>query len=273
MAETVVWNKKLLIVAVALALAAVVVFIIYDQLQQAQMTGDRAKVFVWKRDLRSGEEVTASDYALQEIPRSVLADLKGVVPPADEQLLRGNARVNRAVRGSDFVRYSDLLGTRGGGPSTQIKLGMRLFTISVDPNRTPGNGLGPDDRIDLIGLVSVKGKPPKAYLLIENLRVLAIGGRAARSSEATVTGAEARKYDPGMQVYRSVSVEVYPDTAVRLADLLPRILGNVWLVVRNPTDTTIRYPRAKSSETEHGAINPEVLPVLDERLPEDVQRG
>ncbi len=268
MAENVVWNKKLLVVSLVVALAAVALFYVYDSLKQARLTGEMVEVLVWKRDLTPGEEIGRGDIGVTRIRREVLRDIQGVVTnaPEDRALVKEHTRVSRYVNKNDFVRFTDVRGGGRSAPSVKIRKGMRAVTVPVDPYTAPGQMLSVDDRVDLIGMVSLKGKPAKAYLLIENLRVLAVGGQPGEATQRAPGGGNVQRYRPSRTVYRSVTVETIPEVAVQLANLLPRIQGKTWILVRNPADTQMLYPNPKTRD--HGAINPEVLPVLKQPLPE-----
>ena len=64
-----------------------------------------------------------------------------------------------------------------------------------------------------------------------------------------------------MRVYRTLAVEVQEETAVQLAELLPRIQGKIWVVLRN---------RKEPNKPTDGKINGKLLPVLDEPMPDSV---
>jgi len=257
MAETVVWNKKLLIVAVVLGALAVVVYYAHDWSLRKRLRGETVRVLKWNRDMASGEEIAEADFSVVEVSTSLMNRLEGVVKESDMTFLTG-AHLNRNVRKGDFVRYRDVLESQSRLPDQDITPGMRAFTIPVDPNYSPGEMLRVGGRVDLIGVVSLKNKPPRAYTLVKNLRVLAVGGVSEKPQSISISGT-AKRYRTSRRVYRSITVEVPPQLAEKLTDLLLRIRGKVWVVVRNPTESL--------KPTDFKGINPQLEPILSQPLP------
>ncbi|MCD4699170.1 MAG: Flp pilus assembly protein CpaB [Phycisphaerae bacterium] len=257
MAETVVWNKKLLVASLILAGFAVAMFYLYDSSQKKKLSGETVQVLQWKRSLTAGEEIGDEDIGPMTSSSSP-KNLKGVITWENKSIVLGGRRVNRSVSRGDRVYYNDIVGASAKTPADDITQGMRGFTLKVDPNYTPGDMLRIGGRVDVMGMVRLKGKPAKTYTLVQNLRVLAIGGKA-RKPEESLGSKRGREYSSGIRVYRSVTVEVPPELAEQLVDLMPRIMGKVWLTVRNPTD----MPERGS----YTGINPKVESVLSQPLP------
>ncbi len=254
MGETVVWNKKLLVASLILAGFAVAMFYLYDNAQKNKLKGETVQVVQWKRSLSTGEEIADDDIGSM-IASASAKDLKGVVRWEDRNLLLGGKRVNRPVSRGDRVYYNDIVGASERTPADVITLGMRGFTLPVDPNNTPGDMLRVGGRVDVLGMVQLKGQPAKTYTLVQNLRVLAVGGKVQNPEESIKSGRTS-----GIRVYRSVTVEVSPALAEQLVDLWPRIQGKVWLTVRNPTEMP-----EKGSYT---GINPKIESILSQPMPE-----
>ena len=257
MAETIVWNKKLLIVSLILGVLAVVVYYLHEWSLQKRLRGETVRVLKWNRDMAAGEEVVEADFSIVDVSSSIANQVEGLVKENDKAFLIG-AHLNRNVRKGDFVRYKDILESRVRTPDQDITLGMRALTIPIDPNYSPGEVIRVGSRVDLLGVVALKGKPPRAYTLVKNLRVLAVGGVSEKPQPLSVTG-KARRYGATRRVYRSVTVEVKPELAEKLVDLLLRIRGKVWVVVRNPAEPL--------KPNDFKGINPEVEPILSQPLP------
>jgi len=265
MAEEVVWNKKLLVVSVLLGALSAILFYAHTIRMEKKLTGDVVAVMRWKRSLTAGEMINRDkDMDFPPIPRALADRLDEVLlKQRDETLVTGGAHVLRDVRRGDFIRFPDILGSESASPSGNIKQGMRGVTLRVDPTNTPGAMLRVNDRVDIVGLISVSGKPVKSYVILANVRVLAVGGKP-ESPEQQFDRTGRRRQQPAMRSYRAVTVEVKPDTAVKLRELLPRVEGKIWVVLRAPATAG---PTAEPG----GEINPELKPVLQTPLPEDLR--
>ncbi len=261
MSETIVWNKKLLVVSLILAVLAVAMFYIYIHAQETKLRGETVEILQWSRSLKIGDEISAADTTVARANSST-TNLKGVLRKASKDEFVGK-HVSRSVSRGDKVYYKDILESSSGTAADDITPGMRGFTLRVDPNYTPGDILRVGGRMDILGRVHPKGKPEKTYTLVRNLRVLAVGGHGEKPEES-FKSKRRRRYNPGIRVYRSVTVEVSPELAEQLVDLLDRVKGKVWLIVRNPGDA----PKRKS-ET---GINSEVLSVLSQPMTEKDNR-
>jgi len=236
MAEQRVWNKKLLVVSFITAVVAVGLFYVYDSIQQRKITGDVVEVLKWRRDLRAGEEINPADIAVVKITRQAVQALEGVMRKEDMKgMVTDGAHVNRDVRRQGFVLFQDIIEIQGDRPSRGISTGKCAFTLPVDPSYVPGRLLRVGDRVNLLGEIALPNTQPKAYTLVKNLRVLAVGGEPTNPD--TLVGSDvAKKHRPGARVYRSLTVEVNDQLAEVLIELLPRIIGRVYVTVRSPND-------------------------------------
>ena len=219
------------------------------------------RVLKWKVSRKTGDLVTKEDIESVTMPVMTFKHVAGILKDdAVNQGLVIGSHLSRNVKRGDFIRHSDILENRPG-VSRRIRRGdYRAFPLEVDASRIESL-LRVDDRIDIIGLVSVSSKPARAYTLIENLRVLGVGGRS-ESPEDRLRHARRGRVAGNLRVYRTLTVEVHKRTAERLAELLPRVRGKIWVVLRHPKEPP---------GTNDGKINRELLPVLEEPLPDDAE--
>jgi Flp pilus assembly protein CpaB len=260
MAEGTVTNKKLLAISLLLGLTAVILFYVYDWVKTQALRGDRIVVLKWARDLGPGEAITKGDIVPVEISKRTWDQIGGIVKSSDrEAVVPENTIVSRSVQKHRFVLYTDVSTAKTQRPSERIAPGMVAITLPVDPYHTPGDMLRVGDRVDVIGLLAVGKDPVKAYTLVQNLKVTAVGGQSDNPEEGELINPQDRRRRPGIRVYRSITVQVGPALAVQLADLMPRIRGKVWLVIRNPTDTKAKHDNR---------LNDEILPALSAPLPD-----
>jgi len=258
MAEQSVVNKKLLLLSLVLGVVAVILFIVYDSLKEERLRGPTVRVLKWTRNLGPDEEIRPGDVADVEISVRDMEAIQGVVRWSERHLVAEGSHVNRRVSKGDYIRYGQIIEIDTSLPSSAVRVGWRGIPLQVDPYKSPGNMLSIGDRVDVMGMVSIRGKPPRNHILIQNLRVLAIGGESENPQEQ-IGSAQARRYNPRRRVYRSVMVEVTEEVAVQLGDLLPRVQGKPWLLIRNPTDRKAKFDNK---------LNPDVLEVLSQPLPD-----
>ncbi len=265
--EELVWNKTLLVVSVLLGLLAAGLFYAYDWRMRKKLTGDVVTVLRWKRSLRRGDLVALSDIEEVTLRKQIAGELRGVITRRDRTLLEGgNVHLARDVRKYDFVLLNDILGAPLDSPSRDLGEGMRAVTLRVDPNMTPGDMLRVNDRVDVVSLVSFPGRPLRSYVILENVRVKGIGGRSANPEDQPAGAARARGYRPSMRTYRSITVEVKRKTVQQLAQLLPRLRGKLIVALRP-------LPKGELGAEAGGELNPELLPLLKQPLPEDLPTG
>lgn len=254
MAETVVWNKKLLLISLLLGVVAVGLFYFYDSIQEKRIRGEIVEVLRWRQNMKAGDKIDSR--SVEVLPISAgSASLDGVARKGDLDTVVVNGTLVRDVEKNHFIFYTEILGHRGGRPSQKIAKRSRAFPLPVDPKYTVGALLSQGDRVDVLGVLGIGGKAPKTYTLIENLKVLGIGGRSKSPDEDFETG----RKPAASRVYRTVSVEVTPQVGEQLADLLARVQGHILLLVRNPEDTDAKFGER---------INPAVLPALSTPLPD-----
>jgi Flp pilus assembly protein CpaB len=253
MAETVVWNKKLLLAALAVGVVAVILFYVYSSMAERSLRGENIRVFKWQRTILANEKVSPQDVISVEIPQNQANALEGVVQDTErDKALLNEGMISRTVHKNDFVFYKDLLNAGGTGPDQGITGSKKALAIPIDPSAAPVGMLSVNGRIDLHGRVSMSGKPPQEYVLIRNLKVLGLGAQTAEADNWASRTKSA--YQAGSTNYRSVTVEVDEDVALQLGDLLPHVDGKVWVIVRNRADA--------SPDSFNGKINPELMAVL-----------
>ena len=114
------------------------------------------RVLKWKVSRKTGDLVTKEDVESVTIPVTTFKHVAGIVKDDEvNHALVIGGHLSRNVRRGDFIRHSDILQNRPG-VSRRIRSGdYRAFLLEVDPKRTAGDLLRVDDRIDIIGLVSV----------------------------------------------------------------------------------------------------------------------
>lgn len=176
-----------------------------------------------ERDIAAGQPLTRADIMPLDIPKRSLAPSTVTAEHGTE--LVGQTLV-RPRRAGEQLSWFDVA-ERGRGLASAVPAGQRAVTVSVDERGGLSGMLKPNDRVDVLFLVSQsapkEGAPDRASarLLLPNVTVLAVGGR---------TGLDA----PEENAYATVTLACSPEEAAAIA--LAQSKGELTLVLRNPED-------------------------------------
>ena len=226
-------NTKLLIVAAVLGVIVVVIYQV--QVYQIRAAGreDKVKLLRLARELAPGEQLKkiGQEVVAVEVPESVAEGYFSKVVKASEfEAIRGD-RVRKAVKGNDWLRWRDLTGGQAAGPAEKITRGKVAVTVPVDPFRSQGEMLRIGDKVNMCAFVRDRSGRVEPYRIISALKVLAIGGRWAGDTEP---GAATPSVEGGLRAFKSVTVELTPQTSLALNAVLSNVVGSVWLELRHP---------------------------------------
>jgi pilus assembly protein CpaB len=189
---------------------------------------------VARMDLVPGSLLRPESLAIRNMPADFLP--ASAVPAAEAAQLLGRT-LEHAVRAGEPLQMP-LLKTRAPERLAQrIALGRRAVTIGVDEAAAAAGLLSPGDRVDLRWRGGSGDR-------LENIAVLATG----------------RQFGPGTPDspaadFATVTLELTAADARKLAEA---DLGDLRLVLRNPSDTGSELPGARHT----GAGSPGAVPVL-----------
>ena len=239
-------NKKLLVVALVLAAVVVVAFNFHVARVRREARGDTVRLLRLRSDMQAGERIDEDDLEVVEIDRSV-AEGYGDVLTADRIGYATTSTLNQSVRKGRWLQLGHTITREEDSPSARIVRGLVTHTFGVDSQRAPGELLRIGDRVNVLGMLSLGGRPLQAYRIIENLKVVEIGGRSYQEPSASRRRGDSSS--EGMRQFQKITVEVPPDVSIQLANVLTHVQGDVWIEVRNPTD--------------RGPTTPQVNPALE----------
>jgi pilus assembly protein CpaB len=220
-------NRRTLIAAAAIVLAAAAGFAVYFYASGAdQRAEDRVELveaFVAAADIPKG---MTGDAALAEGLITADQVLRGSVPAAavkDSGLLSGKVaaatiQAKQFITAESFVEPSE-----GGGGSLASSIGGSdkvAVTISVDAERGVANAIAPGDRVDIF-VVDNGG----ATVLLEAVKVLAVGQETAANAGGTEGQPSPIAAGSGL-----ITFELRPDEA--LAVVSANKNGTVYLALR-----------------------------------------
>ena len=229
-------NKGLLIVALVLAAVVAVVYNIHIIHVRKAARGKTVKVLAFRRNMEPNEVIKSIDLEPKELAARWIEGLGDVVcgEDADPSNFRKVYDLKEGVTRGLFLRWSHIGAGKTSRPSQAIDKGMIAFPLEIDSRLAPGTICSVGDRVMVIGTLSVKGDALKAYSVIEGVRVLAIGGVAGRPLDSS-DGRKRLMRQTAQRSYRSILIEVTPETGLQLTNVLSHVVGPVRIAVMHST--------------------------------------
>lgn len=226
-------NKGMLIVAVVLGLLVVLIYNWQIQRVRAESRGEMVKLLRFVRDKKPGDEIDAAkDLIVQEVSKKLAAGLGDVaiVERGETPKKYDRFPVNQRVLKGRFLLNSYLTYEASRSPSVRISDDDHI-AMAVPLREAPGDILRPGDRVNLVALVSLDGQPAKPERIIEDVKVLAVGGKSLRETPFS-DSSYAR--EQGITTYRTITIEVSPEASLQLETILTSTSGGVRVEVLSP---------------------------------------
>jgi pilus assembly protein CpaB len=215
-------TRLLFIGFLALALGALVAFVVYKNLMSKSNAGNEpgTDVVVAANDLQVGAKVEDRDVKVVKVPTSI-------VPPtyfrAKSQVV-GRGVVLPIQRGEFLLQNKLAAENAGAGLPALIPPGMRAVSVRVNEVVAVAGFVAPGTRVDVL----LTGNPAGATetqttTVLENVAVIASGTKLERSATGEAQAAAV------------ITLLVSPDDAQKLT--LASSQGHIQLSLRNPVDT------------------------------------
>lgn len=220
--------RRALLVALACAVAAVSLFVLYlKQYEREASGGEPVRVLVVLRALEAGAQITDDALGVKEIPQAYVEDR--AVREADKNRILG-LRVGGLVQAPQTLMWSDLSVTSEERRelSTLVQPGRRAVTISFDKGAMAAL-VRPGDSVDVIAVGDGRAESRTAKVLLQNVLVLAVGSSTGADGRGDAVNRELREGD--------LTLSVTLPEAQQLA--LARERGDLSVAVRNVDDAQI----------------------------------
>jgi pilus assembly protein CpaB len=220
--------RRALLVALACAVAAVSLFVLYlKQYERESSGGEPVRVLVVLRALEPGAQITDDALGVKAVPQAYVEDR--AVRESDKNRILG-LRVGGLVEPPQTLMWTDLSVTSEERRelSTLVQPGRRGVTISFK-NRAAATLVRPGDSVDVITVSEGRGDIRAAKILLQNVLVLAAAGKTAAEPREGPQGRELREGD--------LTLSVTPSEAQQLA--LASEHGELSVAVRNVDDAQI----------------------------------
>lgn len=241
-------------------------FLLYSYSQEKKAEYDKKfgttkRVIVAKEDI--GEMQTVYDTMVEAIEKP--SDFVEPEAAITIEEVVGSVAAIPIKKGQQIVTNKLLAPGPETGLALQVAPTKRALTIPVDETRAVAKLIRPGDRIDVITAVDVgKGinQERKVVTLLQDIVVLATGVSVVNNIPRTLEMDAAGKNIvqttlSGDSKYGNITIEVDPKQAQDLVYLLSTSPGNIFFVLRNPTDRNNPRLPAATSNSVVGAQVPE----------------
>ncbi len=202
---------------------------ISEEIRARQQGGPTTAVVVPTRDLPRGTLLTEGVVAARPIASDLVYEEMITAEQFDK--IAGK-RLLRAVQQGRALRRGDLFDERTKDFSDAIEPGLRAITVETDELNSISQMLRPGNFVDLYLIAAeANGSGQQVLPLLERVRVVATG-QILHGDEQP--GALPSQQMPGAASYTTVTVQVTPEDAARIA--LAQQSGRIRAVLRNPKD-------------------------------------
>ncbi len=221
-------------------------------------------VLAAKRGLSRGDTVKSSDLGWKEVVKEEqpVGTIKFGNPDEssesrrkyeDQLAMLEGLKVRRDIGKGEILHETDFETELGETLGEIVREGYRAFAIDVSRNSLLGGLLQPNDRVDVLATYSSTafvigvntqstrgGGREETAVILENVPVVAVGGRLARASAA------------GRGTSGTVVLELTPDEALTLTHVQNR--ARLSLLLRSPADATSKYQKPRVDSADVGAV-------------------
>ncbi len=221
-------NKKLLIVALGLALIVMVLYNLRISQVRRAGKGDTVTLLRYNRDIEAGEKIKESDFDIVRVDKRLVGSLGQVIERSGLEHVLDIGRLNQPVQRGLLAFWPHVTRDSRYNPAGTISKDKVAIALPLDANLIPGDIVSVGDRVNVLGMLSVEGKPFKTYRIIESVVVRTIGGKGSRVYMTPKSrGSIAER---GMRMYRSITVEVSPKVSPQLYNVISHTHnGKVWI--------------------------------------------
>lgn len=246
-------NIPLILVAVALGLITVIATNWYIIDLRHTINTDTITLYQLKVSVQPGEVLKRKDLDAIQVPAKLkgnyVEDLHAVTPKEVDNYTDPKAptKFAQAGRQGQLLTFDLLLGSDGNSRVEPAE-GKRAVPLPIDTETALPN-LDPMSYVDISAIVNPRGQRTQSMLVMERVRVLAVGDRTANSPNVRRN-----------RNYSTITVEVDPIEAQQLATIQQFAQDHKFRITgRNAGDNT--------QKIYSGGVNPELLRALGLPVP------
>lgn len=204
-------NKKLLLVAIVLAVVVVVLYQVQISHIRKASRGQTQWLLQYQVNRQAGDVLADGDIKAVEVDAKLAAGLEGCMTRENKEFPVGR-KLTESVRREQWVLWRHVTAPEESNPSAKINRRRVKYSFTVDPEQSPMEELAEGDRVNVYGMFVINRKPLESYLIVKNLKVMEVPSK------------------------RKVTVEVTDEMAGTLANIRTNAVGELWITVRNPTE-------------------------------------
>lgn len=240
-------SAKLLWIALALGVVAVIANLAYIQIIKEQSRQSVFSVYQFNRPIKAGRTIRKADLKVLAMPDTAQKgfDAIGVVSQKDLINYLGREALNENVTQGQLLTYSLFLSNTGNRIDDQIAKNMRWVSLPINSRTVPG-ALRVGMYVDIEAPFNTGGAYPQILPVMERVQIQALGTTTISNSESSDR--------PGRN-FQTITIQVTPNEATELAMIQRIAAGDFDLQPRNPDDT-------KLVKIPEGGINPAVLNLM-----------
>jgi Flp pilus assembly protein CpaB len=239
-------SGKLLWVALALGVLAMVLNLAYIQLVKSQVSEGTLTVYQFNRPIKANRPLQRDDLTPRRIPESFRDSVQamGWVLESDLSNRIGMSLQEDVPQGA-MLSFSQFQLNANRRMDEQITRDKRLISLPINSRTVPG-ALRVGMYVDIEAPFSTGGSYAQILPVLEHVQIQALGTQTIVDQEAG---------DRPTRSYQTITIEVSPEEATQMATIQRLAAGDFELQLRNPTDTR----RVKIPE---GGINPAVQSLI-----------
>ena len=176
--------RQLIVLAVAAIAAVLALVLIRGVMNRPEQSADSAaapiageQVLVVTRDLPQGAALAPSDLAVANFPTESVSDafVRIAQQPSAQADMVGAVTRRPFVRGEPITTTAIVQPEGRGAMAAQLAPGYRAVALEISRESAAGGFIQPNDHVDVIVTRSVDNAGAQSDILLEDIRILAIG--------------------------------------------------------------------------------------------------
>jgi len=238
-------NKGLLLVALALGVIVVVIYNVHINAVRNEGKGQVVRLLQLTTAKNAGEVLEEKDLTSVPIEKSNADKLGNVVPESEKRFAVGRT-MNEQVQQGQYLLWGHIESSTRSEIFKSVTPGNIIQVFEINPKSSPGPLLQPGGYVNILGKLSLGGKAPRYYRIMQGVRVLATGANLP-AMETDNPNERARNIS---RSYRTIAIEIDPKVGLQLKNIQSRLPENDIEVLPKPPTEKGYSPKINPQEPE-----------------------